>query len=251
MIPSTSTPTKVGRGRKLMRFEDVSPNFKNRKTVNLRSMHTKAELSYALQMKLRESGQSDVASVVQNVTQDSSQESDKVSSACSPASYTALEALALILDLNLTRKSDERLRKGAKKRNIDFYPSYREVMEAKTSCYPEPTSIEVSERCAEVRLADLLKHTTSRIIEANADSLDNFTDDELRDVVMTVKWGFDGTNGLKEFNMKFKGDDGTFSDQNVFVTHGKILFQNKRPSSVRYCRPVRIQYTNETLILSR
>lgn len=88
------------------------------------------------------------------------------------------------------------------------------------------------------------------------EKIHDFTDDELLNIELIVKWGFDGTTGVREHKMKFDADDGTFSDKSIFVTslvpiqaiaaEEKVLFQNKSTSSTRYCRPVRIQYVKET-----
>lgn len=78
-------------------------------------------------------------------------------------------------------------------------------------------------------------------------------------VVLLVKWGFDGSSGHAEYKQKFENDDGESSDSNMFITslvpikadvNGKVLFQNPRPSSTRFCRPVRIQLVSETTEVS-
>lgn len=74
-----------------------------------------------------------------------------------------------------------------------------------------------------------------------------------------MKWGFDGSSGHAEYKQKFEKDAGDSNDANMFITslvpinaetNGKMLFQNPRPSSTRYCRPVRIQFIRETTDVS-
>lgn len=75
---------------------------------------------------------------------------------------------------------------------------------------------------------------------------------------VTVKYGYDGSADYAEYKQKFKNDDGTIMDSHIFATslvpirivaNGKVLFENPRPSSTRFCRPVRLQFAKETAAL--
>ena len=71
---------------------------------------------------------------------------------------------------------------------------------------------------------------------------------------MKVKYGFDGTKAPK-YKQKFTEDG---RDDNIFCTSlvplaltvvvgtGKKLWTNPRPSSVRLCRPIKIEFIKET-----
>ena len=81
------------------------------------------------------------------------------------------------------------------------------------------------------------------------------------DFQLICKWGCDGTSGQSMFKQKFHDDDGTKTDANMFVTslvplqlvfadaidnHNRLLWKNPRPSSPRFCRPIKIQFLHET-----
>ena len=63
------------------------------------------------------------------------------------------------------------------------------------------------------------------------------------------------------FKQKFHDHDGTKTDANMFVTslvplqlvfadaidnHNVVLWKNPRPSSPRFCRPIKLQFLHET-----
>lgn len=80
----------------------------------------------------------------------------------------------------------------------------------------------------------------------------------LGDVTLIGKWGFDGSSGHSEYKQCFP--DSTMEDGSLFVTsyvplrlvststtsEETILWKNPRPSSTRYCRPIRFQFAKET-----
>lgn len=169
--------------------------------------------------------------------------------------YSKNEALALILDSNMTKTQYMNIRKGAKLRFANLYPSYHEVLCAKKECYPNSKSMTITETSIDIKLQDLLDHTTLRIMQANAEELGGFPDSELQTIVLTIKWGFDGSSGHNEFKQKFNLDDGNKTDSDMLVTSivpiraqsgDKCIFQNPRPSSTRYCRPLHIQLLKES-----
>uniref|UniRef100_A0ABD2W4B0 Uncharacterized protein n=1 Tax=Trichogramma kaykai TaxID=54128 RepID=A0ABD2W4B0_9HYME len=83
------------------------------------------------------------------------------------------EALALLVDANLTKASYNVIRKAALKTSHDMYPTYDEVQyviflmlqitKAKLDTYPN--NIVITESKCEVPLADLLSHTITRLIK--------------------------------------------------------------------------------------
>ncbi|EFN70735.1 hypothetical protein EAG_07643, partial [Camponotus floridanus] len=75
-------------------------------------------------------------------------------------SYSAEEALALIEDVKLSKYQYEVVRMQAKKRNVDIYPAYNKILEAKKECYP--SQILTSEVEAHINLQSLIDHTILR-----------------------------------------------------------------------------------------
>lgn len=77
--------------------------------------------------------------------------------------YTADEALAFILDNNLTKQQYINIRKSAKLRNANIYPSYENILDSKKKCYPN--NINITETFCEIPIQNLLDHTCTRIFQ--------------------------------------------------------------------------------------
>lgn len=75
---------------------------------------------------------------------------------------------------------------------------------------------------------------------------------ELRNLYFISKWGCDGSSGMSEYKQRIT--DPNISYANIFLTSfvpvqlvsGDPSWQNPRPSSPRFCRPIRIQFVHET-----
>lgn len=216
-------------------------------------------------MGMRASGSKDAAKVLKSITDGSPSLPTRYLNSINRVEEGVLspeEALAMLIDNNLSKKQYNGIRNVALKVNSQMYPSYNRVLEAKKQCYPSDESdITISETHAEIKLQPLLYLTTQRLLLANMDIFDR---DELSGVSnfsLTVKWGLDGTSS-SEFKQKFANDDGTATDAYIFFTSlvpvqlivvidGKeeekiVLWQNPRPSSTRFCRPIKIEFLKET-----
>lgn len=108
-------------------------------------------------------------------------------------------------------------------------------------------------------MQSLLDNTASSILELQANVVETVTDDSVENLVLIGKWGFDGSTGHSEYKQKFSNND--LEDKSLFVTSyvplqlisktdHKIIWKNRRPSSTRYCRPVRFQFKKETTKLA-
>lgn len=155
------------------------------------------------------------------------------------------EALSLFVDATLTKEQYNKIRKKDPLR----FPSYKEIQLAKKECYPLEEYIIVSETMAEVRLQGLLDHTINRILEAQQDLLQSI-DSKL---CLISKWGFDGSSQA-QYKQKFWTNPEA-SDANIFIAsmvplrltmNERILWQNNKCSSTRFCRPIRFQFAHET-----
>ena len=79
--------------------------------------------------------------------------------------------------------------------------------------YPKGESINVTETSAEIKLQDLLDHTTSRLCIYLEEVLKNINEEERRNLELITKWGCDGSQQT-QYKQKFKngtdndGDDG-------------------------------------------
>jgi len=75
--------------------------------------------------------------------------------------YTNDEALDFFLDNDLTKQQYINIRLSAKKKNVNIYPTYEQILEAKRKCYPK--NLQVKETSCEINIQDLLDHTIVRI----------------------------------------------------------------------------------------
>lgn len=174
--------------------------------------------------------------------------------------YTPDEALSLLLETDMTKQSYQTIRTMAKHKNVEIYPSYNEVREAKKKCYPG--NITIKEDSAKVPLQNLLDHTALRIIqekkEAITEVVESLEDDEQLSCKLVCKWGFDGSSSQSEYKQRFSSSDQ--SDESLFCTTmvplqlisgDRVLWENPVPSSTRFCRPVHLQFSKETTELSQ
>ncbi|XP_037024136.1 uncharacterized protein LOC119066024 [Bradysia coprophila] len=163
--------------------------------------------------------------------------------------YTANEALALMMDTQLSTHQYSIIQQQAKARNANIYPPYYKVLEAKKLCYPTKDSITVTDTGVNIDLQGLLDHTSARLMQSiqephNADCLD---------LEVRYKWGYDGASGQSTYKQLFRRADS--SDKSVLMTSlvplqvksgPTVIWLNPAPSSTRYCRPISFEFEKET-----
>uniref|UniRef100_A0ABD2W5E4 Uncharacterized protein n=1 Tax=Trichogramma kaykai TaxID=54128 RepID=A0ABD2W5E4_9HYME len=123
----------------------------------------------------------------------------------------------------------------------------KHVAAAKKRTYPE--NIFISETICEAPLQELLLHTAARLLLAL-----KITPATPTNVKLVCKYGFDGTNA-KSYKQKAVDPDAFCQSifcssvlplQLVDETTGEVYWKNPRPSSTRYCRPIKVSYEKET-----
>ena len=157
-----------------------------------------------------------------------------------------------------SKHSHQLSRNVARAHKCKLYPSYLEVEKAKKRCYPSVVYTTVSESCAQIELQTLLDHTTSKIIQLQADVIDTLNPEILQKLVLYCKWGCDGSSSQTVYKQKLT-ETGK-SDESIFYTslvplqlihnnhetgEATILWKSPRPSSPRFCRPIRLQFVHE------
>ena len=111
----------------------------------------------------------------------------------------------------------------------------------------------MSESKCEVPLQQLLNKTCESILKVVSDTIGPENPDIT--AVLYLKWGFDGSSGHSGYKQKFVDTD--LTDTSVFISSlvplrlgdlktGQVLWRNPKPSSIRFCRPIRIQWLQET-----
>lgn len=139
-----------------------------------------------------------------------------------------------------------------KKQNSDIYPSYYKIQEAKLQL--RPTGIAATETMAVVCLQELLNHTASRILPLQEDLFINLPN--ITNAKLIVSYGFDGSTGQSMYKQRFEASEPASFDQSLFVTtviplklvdnFGTVLWINQTPQSVRFCRPLKMEFVKES-----
>lgn len=222
-------------------------------------------LAFAAQMSLRSAGKLEESKLISEAVFTTPTRASKISAAYKEhqistiTPYTPREALSLMLEADLSRDNYQTLRTEAKSKGAKLYPSYKKVRIAKQECYPSEENVTVTESKAEVKLQALLDLTVRRIIELQENVLVTLPSDVYGNLVLVSKWGCDGSSGHAAY--KQKSNQEVMFDVRVLMMclvplqmyalspdHGKkiIVWQNPRPSSTRYCRPIKLEFAAET-----
>lgn len=120
------------------------------------------------------------------------------------------QALAMMIDANLSTHQYNVIRDRVKEINKKMYPPYYKVKGAKLLCYP--SDINVTETCAEIKLQSLLDHTITRLCKAQEEVLKSVTD--LSGLAIIVKWCCDGAEQVRykqKFTEEQSNDESLFS----------------------------------------
>lgn len=123
------------------------------------------------------------------------------------------------------------------------------ILEATKKCYPN--NITITEKSAEVQLQSLLDHLAEPVLHTLPPTC-------LSNLILTIKWGFDGSSGHSAYKQRSNED---FNDGNLMITslvplelytresnssNKIIVWKNHRPSSSRSCVPIRIQFIEKS-----
>ncbi|KAK5649336.1 hypothetical protein RI129_000365 [Pyrocoelia pectoralis] len=237
----TDTTSKYKRGRPRKLFSESSDRSKRRKTASLRREIPENELQFAAQMKLRAEGKVDAARVIKDITL-SPQRASTFRRAYKKRDFDIPKlptdrALALMVEAGLSKNQYNLIRAVTKEIGCDVFPSYNQIIVEKSKCHPD---LIVTDTKGEVKVQDLLDHTTGRILDAQEEVLKSHNIAE--NLHLISKWGCDGSTG-SVYKQRFA--NATDTDQYTFLTslvplrlvdesNGNIIWQNPNPSSIRY-----------------
>lgn len=176
--------------------------------------------------------------------------------------FTNEEALALFLDLKLTKQQYIQLRLRAIEKGSNLYPAYHHITAAKMDCLPSKDTIKITPISAEVQLQSLLDHTAKRLLQSiKGNALKKCGNTKL---ILFCKWGCDGSSGQKQYKQVVCDN---ISDSDMFMvsfvplrlkkiledtelststTQTKDIWKNETPSSTKYCRPIKFEFKKET-----
>lgn len=239
--------------RKLKPFNECSVRTKKRRMEEVRENNSNEEIEGAYLKNVRENSELD-AEIISKLSSASQATKEQILKLLKGdffnfESYTADAALALMVDLKLSKFQYDLLHTQAKKRKADIYPPYSHVLEAKKRCYPE--SIEVSDYGASITLQSVVDHTCYRMIPiCDTNLLEAVTDSQL---TFIYKWGLDGAK-QQTYKIVFHDDDGNASDESVVMislvllqirSSESIIWTNPNPSSTKNCQPIQFYFIKE------
>lgn len=244
-------------GRPNKSFEECTERTKRRKTADVRKQLEPEELAFAAQVEYRARGDIHSSKTIKQVA--FAGPSSSVNVPKTHASLPSDKALSLLIEGQLSKFQYNTLRTSAMEMNCNLYPNYETVTEAKKRCYPE--GIIYTETSAEVPLQNLMDHTVQRLFLSLTDVLQLLTTNQLQNLRLISKWGCDGSGCHSEYKQRFENIGQ--SDANMLITsivpiqlvcdlnQTVLIWQNPRPSSPRYCRPLKLEMAHETAELSR
>lgn len=245
-------------------FSECTRKTQIKKIASIANETPNEELMVATSVSLYKAGKRSASQVVSKLCSESTIAPKMLKSVDSepktPIPYTPEEALALYTDGGYSKRSYRLMQYGAKERNCNIYPSYDILAKTKTECYP--SAIHVTERSAEVGLQTLVDHTIARIIQGFSTAFEDLmTVGNNNDCIKAIfKWGCDGSSGHSTYRQRFSVSDTGTIDEHLFavcivplqIKKGPaILWQNNRPSSTRFCRPIKIIFEKESADLVR
>lgn len=252
--PNTSSDSKIGRPAKTI--NECSEYTRKRKLQNATKDICKSHLSEALCLKYvkdKDKARSDITKAVALASPDRLQRikvSIPTPPNALPTKYSIEEALALFMDLGLSKEKYSILRSSLKNHNVNILPGYKKVTSAKKEAVP--SNIKVTEVSVEVKLQDLMDHTAKRLIQSLPEEEAVLLPDRL---TLINKWGCDGSSGQSAYKQTISTNDATITDANMFMASVVPLrlrseisehWKNPRPSSVHFCRPIFFQYAKES-----
>lgn len=191
------TTSKSSRGRPEVSIDECSKRSQKRKLMGATENISTVNHSTALSLKYNKNKERVKGSITAAISEASPKRLQRIQKSIPTPPYSTLnvkynneEALALFLDLGLSKEKYTILRNSLKTKNVDILPSYSGITSAKKETVP--LSCEITDVLAKVKLQDMLNHTAQRIITTKSmEELDLLP----RDLTLLTKWGCDGSSG--------------------------------------------------------
>ena len=265
----SSSTTRSKARRPKTPFDQCSSPVKKRKVEHLLETKSKQEILLAAELSLRSSRKRDAAQLVRELSQGSPQLAThikKLRTVCNRTNANATlngeQALALMVNAKLSTNQYKMIRKQWKSLGNNGYPSYEIIKREKQKCYPIESSIKVTEDSAEVKVQNLMDHTIQRICSLKEEFLKKMSSDlSTFSFFLIAKWGCDGSSNQSRYKQKFTNPES--NDENLFAIsmvplqlyyldsdkNKTIIWFNPNPSSVKYCRPIKLLYKKESVDL--
>lgn len=245
-------------------YEDLSIKTKRKRMSNNLSVMSTDEVSDTFKALLKQEKRPTDAIRIADVLPKASPKRLKriVESIPTPSSeseFTDEEAIALMLQLGLSRDNYIILRKALKEKGVNVLPSYDIIKEKKKSLIPSP--LQVSNCAVSIELSNLLENTAARIVSTL--SKEQLKQIDKCDLQLMCKWGCDGLSTLSEYKqasaaqnvpdyrsifmaslvpLRIRKKEDTDSPSTSFHD----VWINSTPGSKSFCRPICFEYTKES-----
>lgn len=253
---SEEASTSTGkRGRPTSSYEDSSEKTKKRKNKELIDSCGMDFILNSYIQNLRKNGETDEAFIVEILHALPKEQKSKIRDnllKTDQTPYSKEEALSIFIELGLTKAQYELMRDFTIVKDCLLFPSYYSIREAKRMCYPMSSAITITGVKAEAKIQELLDHTVARIL-----MIDSVYKVGAKHLKLYCKWGCDGSSGQSVYKQTLPGESDIISDANLFICslvpirlinldNNDVLWINPVPSSVRFCRPISIEFCKET-----
>lgn len=254
--PSSGAPCKE--------YADLCPKSKRKRLSASLSSISSEEVSDTFKAMLKKENQPTDALKIASVLPTASPKRlrrivESIPTPTSNSSFNGEEAIALMLQLGLSRDNYITLRKALMEKGVDVLPSYDMLKDTKNNIIP--SSIKVSEQEVNIEISTLTENTAARI-------LSTFSEEELKEannskLQLICKWGCDGFSTTSEYktinnaNSDYKSvfmasmvplRIRKYADSDSSSTCFKDIWKNPTPGSKAFCRPITFKYTKETKI---
>lgn len=255
------------RGRPKKDYEEVQIRTKKVKQEEIINMHSANEIKDSFKAVLIRTQPKETEKIVDVLPTASPKRLKRMIQSIptpkSSTSFTSEDALALFLNLGLTRNKYCILRKALIEKGYDIFPSSKSIRETKENILKPITSpVHASIEGAKVELSQLIDNTVSRIMSTFSSK--DIERCKQSDVVLMFKWGCDGTSGFSE-NKQPSGSSTEKKFSSIFMAsfvplrmrlYNKLpstssandIWTNLTPGSKFLCRPIRFEYVKEDIV---
>lgn len=163
------------RGRPQKNYDELTLRTKRKKQEELLNTHTASEIKDSFKTLVTRTQPKETEKVIDVLQTASPKRLNRIIQSIhtpkSTSSFTSEDALALILNLGLTRNEYEILRKAVIEKGYDIFPSSKLIRETKSKILqPIQRPLDVTLTGAKVEISELLENTASRIISTFSDN---------------------------------------------------------------------------------
>ena len=188
-------------------------------STSAQARHDPQKLAQAAAYAAGHSGQRGLESLLREVNKTPTRPTKMRKKLSSPLSgrFAGDEALAIVLDLSLSKEQYVQFRSLLSTKGAEVLPPYSAVAFAKSKLRPAKESYSFNDTVAELELAAILCNTTYRILDLQEDIFVNYLNESQdNECTLHCSWGFDGTTGMSIYKQKYETEEA--SGNSLFAT---------------------------------